>query len=110
MTAPLNDNNPNVPPIEDAKQGIQTFAMFYYQSLLDAGYSVTSAKNQVADLLENQYYRFCEQGKLTPKALGTIESKLAKVIKTLAEEAKQNPSLRSVYNDLFSIQTQITKK
>lgn len=109
MPAPLSDNNPSVPPIEDAKQGIQTFSMFYYQSLLDAGFDVSSAKHHVALLLEQQYNRFCEQGSITPKNLGTVHTKLGKVIKTLSEQAKDNPSLRSVYNDLLSIQTQMKR-
>lgn len=109
MSAPLNSNSPLVPPIEDAKQGIQTFAMFYYQSLLDAGFNSQSAKSQVSTLLEQQYYRFCEQGNISAKSLGTVDTKLAKVIKAIEEHAKSDPSLRSVYNDLLSIQTQMKR-
>jgi hypothetical protein len=110
MSAPLNDNNPHVAPIEDAKQGIQTFAMFYYQTLLDAGFDKASAKDQTASLLEQQYYFFCEQGKVEAKSIGTVKAKLTRAIETVKQEAKANPTLRIVYNDLLSIQSQVNKQ
>lgn len=109
MTAPLNSNSPHVPPIEDAKQGIQTFAMFHYQSLLDAGFDVASAKAQTANLLEQQYHFFCEQGSINPKNLGSVESKVAKVAENVKELAKKYPELRKVYTDIISIQSQLKR-
>ena len=110
MVAPLNSNHPLVPAMEEARQGIQTFAMFYYQSLLDAGFQSNDAKRYVADLLEQQYYFFCESGQMTPKTLGTVEKKLERVLEQVKQLAMANPALRSVYNELLSIQAQLNKR
>ena len=109
MSVPLSDNHPNLPMIEDAKQGIQTLSMYLFTSLMEAGFDVDYSKGQVASLLEQQYYHFCQQGSIQSKSLGSVETRLAKVLETLAKEAQHNVALRTVYSELLTIQTQLKR-
>lgn len=109
MTIPLNDNNKKVEVQEDVRQGIQNFAMFYYQSLTEAGFSMDDAKQRVADLLEKQYNFFCKSGQIPAKSLGSVQRRIEKVTQDVAELAKTDLKLRGIYNDLVAIQAQLKR-
>lgn len=110
MTAPLSDDNVHLAPMEDAKSSITTLAMYYYKSMVDGGYSVSDAKLAVMDLLEESYLHYCNIGRVEPKALGTADMRLQKVLNDLKPLAKENAALRTVYDDVLFVYNQLTKK
>lgn len=107
MSAPLSDNNPSTPLLEEARMGIETLSMYHYQSMLDAGFDERYSKQLTATLLETQHDKFLVDAGLPPKSIGNVSSKISKVLKTVETMAKSNPELRSVYNELFSIEKQL---
>lgn len=107
MSAPLNNDNPAIPLIEEARIGIETLAMYHYQSMLDAGFDENYAKQNTALLLENQHTKFLSDAGLNSKSIGTVSSRITKLLKSVESLAKSNTEARLIYNELLSIEKQL---
>lgn len=105
---PLNKSE-QVKPIEEAKQSLLSFTMYYVKSLNDAGYSMPDAKRMASELLEKTYEQYCHSGAIEPKSLGSIEAKLTKAIEKARDLATNDPDARILFNDLISLQAQLKK-
>lgn len=95
--------------IEDTKHGIQAFAMFHYQSLLDHGLTVDQAKAETADLLEQQYNQFTERGNMDKKTLGNLTRRIDKIAAQAKAVATEHVSARPLYNDLQALQAYVRR-
>jgi hypothetical protein len=107
MMIPLNEEK--MMPAKEIEEGILSMTMYYYKTMRDLGFSVHDAKEHAAKAIETAYYKYCENGSITPKSLGSVEKKLERVTETVKEEAKSNPALRSAYQNLLSIQKQVKR-
>jgi hypothetical protein len=109
MSAPFRDEEVFL-PIHDAKQAITGFAMYFYKSLVDSGYSSKDAKAHVAALLEDTYNHYCDIGDIEPKILGSVESQLNRSLDRVKALAVDIPAVRTIYDDLLALQVTLKKR
>jgi hypothetical protein len=109
-TEPLDQQEVNLEPMEDAKSAMTAMAMYYYKSMVDGGYPRAEAKQAVADFIEEIHLHYCDIGDIEPKSLGTIETRLQRAISNTVELARIHLPARQIYDDLLSIQMQLKKK
>jgi hypothetical protein len=107
---PVAEQEVTLEPMEDAKSSMTSLAMYYYRSMVDAGYSSDEAKKAVADFIEEMYLHYCDIGDIEPNSLGTIHIRLQRAISNTVELARVHLPARQIYDDLLSIQAQLKQK
>jgi hypothetical protein len=110
MTEPLDQQEVMLEPMEDAKSSMTSLAMYYYKSMVDAGYSASDAKHAVAEFIEEMYLHYCDIGDIEPNSLGPVSHRLDRAIANTVELARIHLPARQIYDDLLSIRAQLTKK